>query len=95
MSSAAKVWPSAAVPGGMDKITAINPTALEGIQTNPRNLHEAAHQIAAAPAQGAGPVEVVEPLVEMIEAQHAIEASAVVLRRVNDTLDSVLDALRS
>ena len=79
----------------MDKITGINTTALDGIQTNLRKLHEAAQQIAAAPAQGAGPVEVVEPLVEMIEAQRAIEASAVVLQRANDAFNSVLDALRS
>jgi hypothetical protein len=79
----------------MDKITGINTTALDGIQTNLRKLHEAAHQIASAPAHAGEPVEVVEPLVEMIEAQHAIEASAVVLRRVNDALDSVLEALRS
>jgi flagellar basal body rod protein FlgC len=79
----------------MDKITGINMTALDGIQTNLRKLHEAAHQIASAPARGAQPVEVVEPLVEMIEAQRAIEANAVVMRRANDALDSVLDALRS
>ena len=79
----------------MDKITGINTTTLDGIQTNLRELHEAAPQIAAAPARGAGPVEVVAPLVKMIEAQLAIEASAVVLRRANDALDSVLEALRS
>ena len=79
----------------MDKITGINTTALDGIQTNLRKLHEAAHKIASAPAKGAEPVEVVESLVEMIEAQRAIEANAVVLRRANDALDSVLDALRS
>ena len=95
LSSAAKVLPIPAVPGGMDKITGINTTALDGIQTNLRKLHEAAHQIASAPARGAEPVEVIEPLVDMIEAQRAIEASAVVLRRANDAFDSVLDALRS
>ena len=79
----------------MDKITGIDTTALDGIQTNLRKLHEAAQQIAWAPARGAEPVEVVEPLVDMIQAQRAIEASAVVLRRTNDALDSVLDALRS
>jgi flagellar basal body rod protein FlgC len=79
----------------MDKITGINMTALDGIQTNLRKLHEAAHQIASVPARGAQPVEVVEPLVEMIEAQRAIEANAVVMRRANDALDSVLEALRS
>ena len=79
----------------MDKITGINTTALDGIQTNLRKLHEAAHQIASAPARGAEPVEVIEPLVAMIEAQRAIEASAVALRRADDAFDSVLDALRS
>ena len=48
-----------------------------------------------APARGAEPVELVEPLIEMIEAQRAIEASAVALRRANDAFDSVLDSLRS
>jgi hypothetical protein len=95
MSSAAKVLPRAAVPGGMDKITGINTTALGGIQTNLRKLHEAALEIASAPARGAEPVDVIEPLVDMIEAQRAIEASAIVLRRANDAFDSVLDALRS
>jgi flagellar basal body rod protein FlgC len=79
----------------MDKITGINTTALDGIQTNLRKLHEAAHKIASAPAAGVDPVEVIEPLVDMIEAQRAIEASAVVLRRANDAYDSVLEALRS
>jgi hypothetical protein len=95
MSSAAKVLPVAAVPVGMDKITGINTTALDGIQTNLRKLNEAAQQIASAPARGVEPVEVAESLVQMIEAQRAIEASAVVLRRANDAFDSVLDALRS
>jgi flagellar basal body rod protein FlgC len=79
----------------MDKITGIHTTALDGIQTNLRKLHEAAHEIATAPVRGAEPVELVEPLVEMLEAQRAIEASAVVLRRANDAFDSVLEALRS
>jgi flagellar basal body rod protein FlgG len=60
-----------------------------------RKLHEAAHKIASAPVSDAEPVEVVESLVEMIEAQRAVEASAVVLRRANEALDSVLEALRS
>ena len=79
----------------MDKITGLNTTALDGIQTNLRRLHEAAHKIAAAPAERTEPVELIEPLVEMLEAQRAIEASAVVLRRANEAFDSVLAALRS
>ena len=79
----------------MDKITGLNTTALDGIQTNLRKLHEAAHKIAAAPAQSTEPVELIEPLVEMLEAQRAIEASAAVLRRANGAFDQVLEALRS
>jgi hypothetical protein len=79
----------------MDKITGINQTALDGIQTNMRRLHEAAHEIASAPATRAEPTELAEPLVTMLEAQRAIEASAAVMRRANDALDSVLEALRA
>ncbi len=95
MSSTTKVLPFAAVWPGMDKITGINTTALDGIQTNLRKLHEAAHEIATAPATRRGAHGARRALVEMIEAQRAIEASAVVLRRANDAFDSVLDALRS
>jgi len=77
----------------MDKITGLNQTALDGIQTNLRKLHKAAHDIATAPVERAEPTELVKPLVEMIEAQRAIEASAVVLKRTNDAFDSVLEAL--
>ena len=80
----------------MDKISGINTTALDGIQTNLQQARtQAAHEIASAPARGTEPTELVDPLVDMIEAQRAIEASAVVLRRANDAFDSVLDALRS
>jgi flagellar basal body rod protein FlgG len=79
----------------MDKITGINTTALDGIQTNLRKLHEAAHKIASAPASDAEVVQVTKSLVDMIEAQRAVEASAIVLRRANDALDSVLEALRA
>jgi flagellar basal body rod protein FlgG len=79
----------------MDKITGINQTALDGIQRGMQKLREAAHEIATAPVERTEPVELVEPLVQMIEAQRAIEASAVVLRRANDALDSVLEALGS
>lgn len=95
MSSTAKVSPAAAVPGVMDKITGINQTTLEGIQRGLEKLRSAAHEIATAPAERTEPVELIEPLVEMLEAQRAIEASAVVMRRANDAFDSVLDALRS
>lgn len=65
------------------------------MQTNQRRLHEAAHEIATSAARGAEATELAEPLVAMIEAQRAIEASAAVLRRTNEALDTVLEALRS
>jgi hypothetical protein len=77
----------------MDKITGLNQTALDGIQRNLQKLHKAAHEIASAPVQGREPKELAEPLVDMIEAQRAIEASAVVMRRADDAFDSVLEAL--
>jgi hypothetical protein len=60
-----------------------------------RKLHGAAHVIATAPVERTEPTELVRPLVEMLEAQRAIEASAVVLRRANDAMDCVLEALGS
>jgi hypothetical protein len=77
----------------MDKITGLNQTALDGIQRGMRKLQEAAHEIATAPVEGAEVAELAKPLVEMLEAQRAIEASAIVLRRANDAIDSVLEAL--
>jgi hypothetical protein len=95
MSTGAQVLLPAAVPVGMDKIAGIQSTALDGIQRGVRKLHEAAHEIAAAPVRGAEPTELAEPLVAMLEAQRTIEASAAVLRRANGALDRVLEALRS
>jgi len=95
MSSRAKVLPGAAVPSGMDKLPSATQSALKGIETNLRKLNAAAHTIATAPVQGTEPTELAEPLVAMLEAQRAIEASAAVLKRANAALDSVLDSLRS
>lgn len=62
---------------------------------NQRRLDEAAYAIVTSPAREAEATELTEPLVAMIEAQRAIEASAAVLRRTNDALDGFLEALRS
>jgi len=79
----------------MDKLDSVMRVALEGVQTNLRRLHEAAHEIATAPVRGAEPADLAEPLVRMLEAQRAIEASAAVMRRADETLDGLLEALRS
>jgi len=94
MSSPAKVLPLAAVTVVMDKIDSVLRTALGGIQTNLRKLKDAANDIATAPARGADPTELDKSLVEALEAQRAIEASAVVMRRADESLGTLLDALR-
>jgi hypothetical protein len=94
MSSIAKVLPETAVSTVMDKIDSILQTALGGIRTNLRKLHEAADEIATAPARGAEPTELDKPLVAALEAQRALEASAVVVRRADQALGSLVEALR-
>jgi flagellar hook protein FlgE len=80
----------------MDKIDTLLQTALSGVQTGQRRLQEAAHSVATAPADASlEPTELTEPLVRMLEAQRAIEASAVVMRRADDMLGTLLEALRS
>ena len=78
----------------MDKIDFVLKTALGGIQTNLRKLNDAAKEIASAPARGAEPTELDKALVDALEAQRAIEASAVVMRRADQALGALLDALR-
>jgi flagellar hook-associated protein FlgK len=94
MFTPAKVSAAAAVSIVMDKIDSVLQTALGGIRTNLRKLHDAANEIATAPARGADPVELDKPLVAALEAQRALEASAAVMRRADQTLDSLLEALR-
>jgi hypothetical protein len=94
MSSAAQVLPRTVVTVVMDKIDSVLRTALAGIQTNLRKLNDAANEIATAPAHGAEPTELDKALIDALEAQRAIEASAVVMRRADEALGTLLDALR-
>ena len=94
MSSGAKVSADPAVTSVMDKIDSILQTALGGIERNLRKLHDAANEIATAPARTAEPTELDKPLVAALEAQRAIEASAAVMRRADQALGSLLEALR-
>ena len=94
MSRPAKVSPGAAVTPGMDKIDSVLKIALGGIETNLRKLQVAANEIATAPAHDAESTELDKALVEALEAQRALEASAVVMRRADQALGTLLDALR-
>jgi flagellar basal body rod protein FlgG len=77
----------------MDKINAAVATALGGIQSSLKRLDVAANKIATAPVRRAEPTELVDPLVDALEAQRALEVSAAVLQRADRMLDTLLDAL--
>jgi hypothetical protein len=79
----------------MDKIAPTNQTSLAGIQRNMESLHQAANDIAQAAVNGREPTEFADPLVRALVAERAIEASAEMLKRSNEAIDSVLEALRS
>ncbi len=79
----------------MDKIAPTNQTSLAGIQRNMESLHKAANDIAQAAVNGREPTEFADPLVRALVAERAIEASAEMLKRSNEAIDSVLEALRS
>lgn len=74
----------------MSTFTALQ-SALSGIQANYRALEKSAHQIASATGRRDEPIELVEPLVHAIERQRALEASANVLKRVDETLGTLID----
>jgi hypothetical protein len=75
----------------MDKISGITESALGGVQTSLRKLNQAAHDVATAPVRRTEPTELVDPLVDALEAQRALEASAKVLQRADEMLGSMLD----
>jgi hypothetical protein len=77
----------------MDKIPGTLSVAAGGIERGLRHLREATHEIAAAPAHPTEPTPLVEPVVRALEAQRAVEASANVVRRTDDMLDALLEAL--
>jgi hypothetical protein len=63
--------------------------ALGGIQSNLRGLQRSAHELATANA--AEPRELAAPLVHAIEQQRGLEASANVMRRVDEVLGNLID----
>jgi hypothetical protein len=80
----------------MDKgLTAISHAA-RGIKRNLHRLEQSAHRIASQQAERTEPTELTEltkPLVASIAEQRALEASANVLKRVDDALSYLLDIL--
>ncbi len=77
----------------MDKISGIFQTALGGVQSSLKRLDTAAQKIATAPVRRDESTELADPLVEALVAQRSLEASAAVMRRADDMLGALLDAL--
>ena len=75
----------------MDKISGITDSALGGVQASLKKLNRAANEIATAPVRRTEPTELVDPLVDALEAQRALEASAKVLQRADQVLGTLLD----
>ena len=75
----------------MDKISGITESALGGIQTSLKKLSQAASEVATAPVRRTEPTELVDPLVDALEAQRALEASAKVAQRADQMLGTLLD----
>ncbi len=75
----------------MDKISGITGSALGGVQASLKKLNRAANEIATAPMRRTEPTELVDPLVDALEAQRALEASAKVAQRADQVLGTLLD----
>jgi hypothetical protein len=75
----------------MDKISGIGDSALGGVQASLKKLNRAANEIATAPVRRTEPTELVDPLLDALEAQRALEASEKVLQRADRVLGTLLD----
>ena len=93
MSVWTQVWRAAAVFAAVDKISGVFQTALGSVQSSLKRLDTAAQKIATAPVRRDEPTELADPLVDALVAQRSLEASAEVIRRADDALGTLLDAL--
>jgi len=75
----------------MDSAFSALTSAASGIQANLRGLQQTAHEIASATANGEAPTELADSLVDAIVQQRALEASANVIRRVDEAIGSLID----
>ena len=75
----------------MDKISGITDSRARRHSGEPEEAEPAAHEIATAPVRRTEPTELVDPLVDALEAQRALEASAKVVQRADQVLGTLLD----
>jgi hypothetical protein len=78
----------------MDKISGVLQTALGGVQSSLKALDTAAQKIATAQVGRDEPTDLADPLVDALAAQQSLEASAAVMKRADDSLATLLEALR-
>jgi len=93
MSVSAQVSVPAAVFAAMDKVSGALQAALRGVQSSLKTLDTAAQKIATAPVRRDEPADLADPLVDALVAQRSLEASAVAMKRADDVLGALLDAL--
>ena len=75
----------------MDAAFSALTSAASGIQTNLRGLQQTAHAIATGSVNGDSPIDLADSLVDAIVQQRALEASANVMRRVDEAIGSIID----
>ena len=66
-------------------------TGLAGIQRGLAQLNDAAHRIASGDPKNTEPAPLAAALVDALEAQIQTQASANVVRRIDETLGSLID----
>lgn len=77
----------------MTSITSSLPVALTGIRQNLNGLTEVSQQVAHASVDGAEAVDYAVAAVKSIEYRNGVDASAAALKRANEALGSLFDAL--
>ena len=75
----------------MDSAFSALTSAASGIQTNLRGLQQTAQEIATASVNDESPLDLTDSLVDAMVQQRALEASANVMRRVDEAIGTIID----
>jgi len=77
----------------MTSITSSIPIALGGIRQNLSGLNEVSQQVAHASVDGHDAVDQAASAVQLLEHRNGVDASAAALKRANEALGGLFDAL--
>ena len=75
----------------MDSTLSALTSAAGGIQSKLRGLQQTAHEIATASAAREEPAELATSLIDALVQQRALEASANVMRRIDEAIGTMID----